>query len=264
MIRRFYTPILILLVLCGCEIALADCWPDLADAHASFAHEFEFSKDEFEKIQSARVAMQARIYECTQEDEFVAPPSIVKVGYELSLSFLEVAIMSDDASLTRTMANRWLLETSTGNQALGWVERKQMLHMGAYFEAQNAARELLALGDDPNVQDEDGLTPLHSATVVSPAGLSLIRELVSYGANVNALSTRGITPIMYARSSGELGKAQCLYALGAAIPKRTEYEGATHDLYVAESLVAAVDSFFDSTEKTVPAIVAKTCTLKAQ
>ena len=52
-------------------------------------------------------------------------------------------------------------------------------------------RELIALGADLNVQDEDGNTPLHSA--IASNRIELSKVLISAGADVNALDNYGAT-----------------------------------------------------------------------
>jgi len=55
---------------------------------------------------------------------------------------------------------------------------------------------VLELGD-ANVRDSDGFTPLHAVCLGSPNALGSLKELVRCGADVNARTPEGYTPVLY-------------------------------------------------------------------
>ena len=104
-------------------------------------------------------------------------------------------------------------------------------------------RELLAHGADPNLQGDDGESPLHSTSDAAVA-----RELVTAGANVNARNPNGETPLITHAMAGSVELLRCLVQCGADVNARST-EGATAlrrifdrrppEPEVAELLVAA-------------------------
>lgn len=62
-------------------------------------------------------------------------------------------------------------------------------------------RELIALGADLNVQDEDGNTPLHSE--IASSRIELSKVFISAGADVNALDNCGATPSDHGERAAE-------------------------------------------------------------
>lgn len=83
--------------------------------------------------------------------------------------------------------------------------------------------ELLAKGENVNVRDENGYTPLHEARSVAVA-----RLLIKHGADVNARDERGSTPLHWAETAG---LASLLIRQGAAVEAR-DVDGCT-PLHVA-------------------------------
>jgi ankyrin repeat protein len=81
-------------------------------------------------------------------------------------------------------------------------------------------RDLLALGANPNVRDEDGRTPLFSA--VLGGSLGLVGLLIESGAEVNARDSQGFTPLHYAAQEDLLEMARLLIAKGADVNAQDE------------------------------------------
>jgi ankyrin repeat protein len=76
-------------------------------------------------------------------------------------------------------------------------------------------RELLAKGADPNVRDDDGRTPLHSAVLGGSVGL--LGLLLEAKAQVNAHDEQGFTPLHFAAQEYEPEIARILVARGADV-----------------------------------------------
>ncbi len=74
------------------------------------------------------------------------------------------------------------------------MPEKTRLHVAA-LSAGDALQKLLQNGDDPNVVDEAGRTPLHNACEQVPQHVPL---LLAAGAAPNAKDHRGLTPLHYA------------------------------------------------------------------
>jgi hypothetical protein len=63
-------------------------------------------------------------------------------------------------------------------------------------EPLDAIKMLLAAGADPNVKTPDGSTPLHMAA--DARQVAIIRELVAAGANLDAVDSENLTPLLLA------------------------------------------------------------------
>ena len=112
----------------------------------------------------------------------------------------------------------------------GWTP----LHEAAETQSQERIRELVAVGQDPNAQDEHGETPLHRATIQNP-DLKTQVALIEAGANVNAQDREGATPLHRAVEQTSSGSARILLERGAD-PNIQDNEGRTplHRAYAAE------------------------------
>ena len=124
-----------------------------------------------------------------------------------------------------------------GNMALHWAAQSRRTDM---------VRLLLEHGSDPNYHDNLGYSALHDAVKTGdPAGVSY---LLKYGANVNARTQYGITPLMLTTSNLVLGWrnrdlacAQCLIDAGADVNAQ-DITGGTPLLYASQhGLESAVE-----------------------
>lgn len=89
----------------------------------------------------------------------------------------------------------------------------------------------IELGEDLNVKDDYGLTPLHMATFGS---FELVKCLVENGANVNAVNIHGYTPLFYSLYYNDTNLCRFLIDHGAKIDIRNRF-GET-PLYLATYL----------------------------
>ncbi len=79
-------------------------------------------------------------------------------------------------------------------------------------------RQALQRGEPVDARDPAGLTPLARALAAPAADLTLIRELIAAGADVNAVFAERAerpTPLALAASGGNLARVECLLAAGA-------------------------------------------------
>jgi ankyrin repeat protein len=74
-----------------------------------------------------------------------------------------------------------------------------LLHRAAYYNSQRLARTCLWMGENPNTQNSEGITPLMEA---AHAGNNDIAELLlEHHANPNLGNSKGETPLMFARTA---------------------------------------------------------------
>lgn len=80
-----------------------------------------------------------------------------------------------------------------------------------------AIEDFCAIGQDANVRDEGGRTPLHYASAITPDGevAQVVNALVSAGADVNNKDNQGNTPTHYAAGYGRIASLRALKSAGA-------------------------------------------------
>jgi ankyrin repeat protein len=106
------------------------------------------------------------------------------------LKSAEMGNLSDVESALNSGANLEARESRYGNTAL---------HLAAFEGKQDVVVFLLDRGIDPNIQANDGITPLIAAC--RKGHLNIAKTLISKGANPNLADEAGITPLMAAAYS---------------------------------------------------------------
>jgi uncharacterized protein len=92
------------------------------------------------------------------------------------------------------------------------------------------ARELLDRGADVNAATKIGLTPVNAAIGMNSSVLPL---LLDRGANPNSTDHHGITPLMWAASCRRIGAVSVLLKAGATVNVR-DYSGKSALSYAAD------------------------------
>ena len=103
---------------------------------------------------------------------------------------------------------------------------KTLLHLASDFGYVGIVKELIAMGADPNVQDNRSQTPLHGSS-----NTLIVRALLENGANVNAMDTDKFTPLHAACDEGDIEVAKLLLENGANVELLNQDEESP--LYVA-------------------------------
>ncbi len=99
------------------------------------------------------------------------------------------------------------------------------LYMGSLLQAVwkediSAVKELLAKGADPNAKSAIGTSPLHGAAKKSE--VEITRALIAQGADVNARDQSGLTPLMAAASANQIHNMEALLAAGARVDAKDD------------------------------------------
>lgn len=81
-------------------------------------------------------------------------------------------------------------------------------------------KKAIELGDNVNIQDEYGLTPLHMATFVN---FDLVKCLVENGADVNAVNIHGYTPLFYSMYHNDPYLCSYLVKHGAKVDAKNNF-----------------------------------------
>ena len=89
---------------------------------------------------------------------------------------------------------------------------------------------LLEKGADPNVVDDDKITPLGWAALNNHA--AAVKPLVAKGARVNHVDAKGMTPLLYAASIdyGDTATVRALLAAGADREAKDEHGRTAREL----------------------------------
>ena len=129
------------------------------------------------------------------------------------LDVFEAAALGDDARLRTLLARDRALANAYN------VDGFTPLGLAAFFKRGNVVRMLLDAGADPNAPSRNAFrfTPLHSAvsTDAGPVDTGIVHDLLDAGANVNARSGQGTTPLHTAAFTGDARVALLLIDHGA-------------------------------------------------
>jgi uncharacterized protein len=148
----------------------------------------------------------------------VAPRSTIPLG--LGLLMLSSGVFGgalvDAAKLADASAVRALIAKGTAVDEPD-ADGSTALHWAAYVDDLESARALLAAGADVNAATDLGVTPLWAA---AQNGAALTRLLLDAGARPNAALLSGETPLMAAARSGLADVAELLLGRGADVDAR--------------------------------------------
>lgn len=98
------------------------------------------------------------------------------------------------------LANR--ADVNAGNND-GYTPLHGAVSYGKNDTRKSAVKILLKRGANPNAKtSRDGETPFHKA--VSRGDIEIVRLLIDYGADVNAVSKFGVTSLYFARNSNAI------------------------------------------------------------
>lgn len=123
------------------------------------------------------------------------------------------------------------------------VRAKQYpIEYAVYEENVEAARLLLRGGADPDVKDEFGYRPIHTAAMKGL--LPMLAVLAEHGADIEARSARGETPLKVAAGNNEVGSARVLVELGAnaRVVEWEKGECALHNMMCVETARVLVEA----------------------
>jgi ankyrin repeat protein len=93
-----------------------------------------------------------------------------------------------------------------------------LLHVASMYNKYNIAQMLIEKGLGVNDKNDNGNTPLHSASAnTANRSFDIARMLIENGANVNEINIMGKTPLFFASTYGNLDIARMLIENGANV-----------------------------------------------
>jgi ankyrin repeat protein len=121
----------------------------------------------------------------------------------------------DQIALGNTAAVKSILEQKPGKLNQRNADGMTPLNQAAYYGKVEIVGELLKLGADMDIGDEDNSLPIHCAAI--SGNTSTIGILLEYGADLNARDNNGLTPLLFAISYQKLDAANFLLNRGADV-----------------------------------------------
>lgn len=118
-----------------------------------------------------------------------------------------------------------------------------LLSLAAVNDCIQVARHLIKSGHDVKSLDDGGEECLFYALCSTEGSRAMIELMLNNGADVNAISTSGLTPLMSATANGNLNAVNALIEAGAMINSA--------DKFGATALMAAAESGFTSIAKSL-------------
>lgn len=106
------------------------------------------------------------------------------------------AVTGDLGAIQRIIASGVAVDVRNGDiHKMGCIEQQTPLHRAAYSGQIRAAELLLSLGADIEARDRCYKTPLHFAVIGFP-NLAMVDFLLNNGADINAATDYGVTPLI--------------------------------------------------------------------
>lgn len=108
-----------------------------------------------------------------------------------------LALKHDHPEIFETLLAKNVDINSAGRSSKN-VNKQTILALAVQKRNAELVRRLLDKGADPNLADDNGVTPLYAAVIGENVDTGIVRMLIEKGANVNVQSTtRGATPLIY-------------------------------------------------------------------
>lgn len=131
------------------------------------------------------------------------------------------------------------------------INGKTPLHLAIQGNAFELVQQMLLVGADPNLPDNQGLTPLHLTAMQWNAGEGMMKLLIENGADINkkASSTKG-TPLIQALETNNIALVRLLLDCNADPNSADQYGTSPLLLAVLRGTGEAVDLLLQSGAKT--------------
>ena len=197
-------------------IAINSCWPKMEDGFAKLHNSVSLQTLDSDRAAVERESLRISLESCIDNVEYVYSSIPSESAYNYT-TLLDVAIAADDRELTARVIER--IGHGRFTQAVRIDPNSNDNHplfLAVRLESLNAFEALLTNSLDPHVVDHAGFSLLHVAGGQTESGLKLLVRLIKLGLDVNSRTEAGLTPVLAARSRGDIGAVVCLLTNGAS------------------------------------------------
>jgi hypothetical protein len=218
----------LLLLVTACGDSSSECWEELALGYAELT---DMAKSG--RLDSAAARMSRRQISDLLDSCHGLPAHGEIVDSRLSelgandFTLLDFATLANDVDLVERYLHRGFEVTGTpGMEAEHLWDGRTTLHLAAAFGSSDVIQVLLASGADPNARTAEGITPVMVASGLSETGRGAVELLLQSGADPDARDAKGRSVLFRAVEAYDPEKARILISRGAQFASADEKQTA--------------------------------------
>jgi len=196
---------------------MSECWEELALEYAELTDLARSGKLDSPAARMSRRQIAELLNSCE-----ALPPHGEIVGGMFSgveandFTLLDFAVLANDVALVERYLHRGFdLKGTPGMESAHLSDGGTTLHLAAAFGSSDATQVLLAAGADPNARTAMGITPLMASSGLSETGRGAVELLLDSGADPSAQDGTGRSVLFRAIEAYDPEKARILVGKGA-------------------------------------------------